>query len=93
MSAKIQDTEHWAYLLLPALKLFHKEVVPLGNLAKLGVHAALEVNEILPCLEGIPRILISLADNLIEMSHGNFSHERFLNRSTEYSLHASISSL
>ena len=56
-------------LLLPALELFDKVVVPLGDLVELCVHAALEVNEVLPCLKRVARVLIPLANDLIEMSH------------------------
>ena len=56
-------------LLLPAIKLVHKEVVPLGDFGKLTIHFALEIDEILPCFHGISRVLITLSDDLIEMAH------------------------
>jgi hypothetical protein len=36
--------------LFPAFELLDEEVVSLGNLSKLGIHATLEVDEILPSL-------------------------------------------
>jgi hypothetical protein len=36
--------------LLPALQLLDEEVVSLGDFAELGIHAALEIDEILPRL-------------------------------------------
>ena len=57
------------HLLLPALQLLDEVVVALADLAELRVHAALEVDEILPSLQGVSRVLVSLTDNLIKMSH------------------------
>lgn len=81
------------YLLLPTLKLFNQEVVPLGDFAKLGIHPTFEVDEILPSLQCIPGVLVSLAHNLIQVAHGNLSHERFLHSATEDGFHAGVSSL
>lgn len=55
--------------MLPAFKFFHEEVIPLSDFAKFCVHAAFEVDEILPGLEGISRVLVPFADNLVEMAH------------------------
>lgn len=85
--------DSWAYLLLPALKFLNEEVVPLGNLAKLGIHATLKVNEILPCLKSISGILIALSDNLVEMSHGNLGHEGFLDCPAKDRFNAGVPSL
>lgn len=57
------------YLLLPGLELLDQEVVALVDLGKLGVHSALEGNKVLPSLHSIARILVALADNLVEMAH------------------------
>lgn len=58
-----------SYLLLPAFKLIHKEVIPLGDFGKLAIHSTLEVDKILPCFHGISRVLIAFSDNFIEMAH------------------------
>ena len=80
-------------LLLPGLQLLNQEVVALGDLAELGVHATLEVDEILPSFHRIARVLVPLTDNFIQMAHGNLGHERLLNRATKDGLHASVASL
>lgn len=77
-------------LLLPALKLLHQVVVALGDLVELGVHATLEVDEVLPRLESISRVLVPLTDNLVEMTHRNLGHEGLLDRAAKHSLEASV---
>jgi hypothetical protein len=79
--------------LLPALKLLHKKVISLGDLSKLGVHATLKVNKILPCFKGIPRILISLPHYFVKMTHGNLCHEGLLYAPAKYGFYTCISSL
>jgi hypothetical protein len=81
------------YLLLPALKLLDKEVISFGNLAELGIHATLEIDEILPRLQGIPGILIALAHNFVKVTHRNLGHKRLLDSPTKDGFHAGISSL
>lgn len=81
MSEKFLDARYKrekTNLLLPGLQLLDQKVVPLGNLGELGVHSPLEVDEILPCLESIPGVLVTFADNLIEMSHRNLGHQWLL---------------
>lgn len=81
------------YLLFPALKLLDKEVVPLRDLAELGIHTTLKVNEILPSLKRIPGVLISLSHNLVQMPHRHLGHERLLDGSAKNGFHAGVSSL
>jgi hypothetical protein len=81
------------HLLLPAFKLLHKEVVSLGDLAKLCIHATFEVDEVLPSFKGIPGILIPLADDFIQVSHRDLGHKWLFNGATEYGFHASVSAL
>ena len=71
-------TKYRTDLLLPALQLLNKVVVSLGNLVELGIHATLKVNEVLPSLQGVTRVLVTLADDLIQMSHRHLSHQRLL---------------
>lgn len=78
------------HLLLPALQLLDEIVVALGNLAELGIHAALEVNKVLPGLESITRVLVALADNLVEVAHGDLGHQRLLDGATEDGLETSV---
>ena len=80
-------------MLLPALELLHKVVVTLGNLGKLGIHAALEVDKVLPRLESVARVLIPLADNLVEMSHRDLCHQGLLDRPTKYGLNSGVPAL
>lgn len=56
-------------LLLPAFQLLHEVVVTLGNFTKLGVHATLQVDEILPGFKSVSRVLVPLADKLVEVPH------------------------
>lgn len=77
-------------LLLPGLELLDQEVVALGNLAELGVHAALEVDEVLPGLHGIARVLVALANDLVEVTHRHLGHQGLLDRTAEDSLHAGV---
>ena len=77
-------------LLLPGLELLDEEVVALGDLADLGVHAALEVDEVLPGLEGVARVLVALADDLVEVAHGDLGHERLLDGAAEEGLDAGV---
>ena len=81
------------YLLFPALEFLDEEVVSLGDFAELGIHATLEIDEILPSLKRIPRVLIPFSNDLIQMSHRHLGHEWLLHRPTENSLHAGVSSL
>jgi hypothetical protein len=81
---------HGTYLLLPILQLIVEVVVPLGHLGQFRVHAALEVDEILPGLLGVARVLVALAHNLVQMSHRNLRHQRLLHRSAEDSLHSTV---
>ena len=77
-------------LLLPGLELLDKEVVALGNLAKLGVHSALEVDEVLPSLHGIAGVLVALTDDLVEVTHRDLGHQGLLDGATEDGLHAGV---
>ncbi|KAH6610285.1 hypothetical protein Trco_000305 [Trichoderma cornu-damae] len=77
-------------LLLPALELLHEVVVPLGDLAELGVHAPLQVDEVLPGLEGIARVLVPLADDLVEVPHRHLGHEGLLDGASEDGLDARV---
>jgi hypothetical protein len=61
-------------LLLPALELLNQEVVSLSDFAKLGIHAALEVDEVLPSFLCVTGVLIALSDDLVEMAHRNLGH-------------------
>ena len=81
------------YLLFPALKFIHEEVIPLRDLSKLAIHSTFEVDEVLPRLHSISRILISLADNFIKMSHRDFSHQWLLGCAAEDCFHARIATL
>jgi hypothetical protein len=81
------------YLLFPALKLLDKEVVSLRDLAKLGIHTTLEVDEVLPCLKRIPGVLISFPNNLIQMPHRDLSHQWLLHSPAKDGFHAGVSSL
>ena len=82
-----------SYLLLPAFKLIHKEIVPLGDLGKLAIHPTLEVDKILPCFHCISRVLIAFSNNFVEMAHGDLGHQWLLDRATEDSFHASVTAL
>jgi hypothetical protein len=79
--------------LFPALQFLNKEVVSLCDLAELGIHSALQVDEILPCLKSIPGILVPFPNNFVKVTHRNFGHEGFLHCPAKYSLHPGISSL
>lgn len=81
------------YLLLPALKLLDQKVISLRDFAKLGIHATLQIDEILPGLERVPRVLIALSDNLVQMPHGDLGHEGLLLRSTKDGLDSRVTSL
>ncbi len=81
------------YLLFPALQLLDKEVVPLGDLTELRIHAALEVNEILPGFECVSGILVPFPDNFVQVSHRDLGHERLLDSSTKNGLHPGVSTL
>ena len=81
------------YLLFPALKLLDKEVVSLRDLAKLGIHATLKVDEVLPSLKRIPGILISFSNNFIQMPHRHLSHEGLLDGPAKNGFHAGVSPL
>lgn len=72
-----------AYLLLPALQLFVEVVVALRDLRQLGVHTALEVDEVLPSLLGVTRVLVPLTNNLVEVPHRHLCHQWLLDRTTE----------
>lgn len=79
--------------MFPALEFVHKEVIPLRDFSKLAIHSTFEVDEILPRLHSISRILISLPDNLIEMSHRDLSHQWLLGCTTENCFHARVATL
>ena len=79
-------------LLLPGLELLDQEVVPLGNLAQLRVHASLQVDIILPGLHGIARVLVALTDNLVEVAHRDLGHERLLDGAAKEGLHTGVAS-
>lgn len=81
------------YLLFPALKLFHQVVVSFGDLGQFRVHAALEVDEILPRFHCITRVLVALPNNLVQMSHRHLRHQWLLHCTTEHSLQSSIAAL
>ena len=82
-----------ANLLLPALKLIHKEVVPLSNFGKLAIHFTFKVDKILPCFHGISRVLVAFSDNLIEVAHRDLRHQRLLHRTTENGFHTKVATL
>lgn len=77
-------------MLLPALQLLVEVVIPLGNLAELRVEAALEVDEVLPGLQGIARVLVALAHDLVEVPHRDLGHQRLLDRPAKHSLQAGV---
>ena len=79
--------------MLPALQFLDKEVVSLGDLAEFCVHSALEIDEVLPSFESIPGILVPLADDLVQVSHGYLGHKGLLNGPTKDSLHAGVTTL
>lgn len=79
-----------AYLLLPALQLLDEVVVPLGDLGKLRLHPPLKVDEILPGLQSIARVLVPLTNNLIKVSHRNLGHQRLLDGSAENGLQPAV---
>jgi hypothetical protein len=81
------------YLLLPGFEFLDKEVVPLGDLGQLGVHASLEVDKVLPGLESISRVLVPFTYNLIEMSHRDLGHQRLLHGATEDGFETGIAAL
>ena len=93
MGGKNDSRGAGTYLLLPCLQLLHQEVVPLRDLGQLGVHAAFEVDKVLPSLEGIPRVLIPFTDNFIEMPHRDLRHQRLLHGASEKGFNPGISSL
>lgn len=74
----------------PALHLLDEVVVPLADLAELGIHPPLEVDEILPSLERVSRVLVTLTDNLVEMPHRNLGHQRLLDRPAKDGLQAGV---
>lgn len=78
------------YLLLPTLELLHQVVVPLGDLVKLGIHAALEIDKVLPSLQGIPGILVPLTNNLVQMAHRHLGHQGLLDRAAEDGFEARV---
>lgn len=80
-------------MLLPALQLLDQIVVTLGNLAKFRVHTSLEVDEVLPSLQSITGVLVSLPNNLVQVSHGDLGHQRLLNGATKDGLDARVSAL
>ena len=55
------------HLLLPVLELLDEKVVALGDLADLGVHAAFGRDKVLPRVLGVARVLVALADDLVEV--------------------------
>lgn len=57
------------HLLFPAFKFFDEEVIPFRDLAKFGIHAPFQINEILPSFQRIPGILIPFSNNLVQVSH------------------------
>ena len=85
--------EDRAHLLLPAFQFLDEEVVSFCDFAKFGIHTTLEVDKILPRLQGISRVLVALADDFIQVSHRHLGHEGFLDGSAKYGLHAGISAL
>ena len=56
-------------LLLPGIELGIQNVVTLGDLDNLGIHTALEVDEILPGLDCVARVVVALTDNFVKMTH------------------------
>jgi hypothetical protein len=82
-----------SHLLFPGLQFFDQEVVAFGDLGQFRVHASLEVDEVLPGLHSIPRVLVALSDDLVEMSHRDLGHERLLHGATEDGLHAGVATL
>jgi hypothetical protein len=81
------------YLLFPALKLLNQEVIPLGNLAKLRIHTALEVDKVLPRLQRITGVLVSLSNDLIEVAHRHLGHQGLLDSPAKHGLDTGIPSL
>jgi len=77
-------------LLLPGLELLDKEVVALGNLAELGVHSSLEVDEVLPSLHSVAGVLVALTDDLVEVTHGDLGHQGLLDGAAEDGLHTGV---
>ena len=81
------------YLLLPAFKLIHKEIVSLSNFGEFAIHPTFEIDKILPCFHGISRVLIAFSDNLVQMAHGDFRHQWLLDRASKDSFHTSMTAL
>jgi len=65
-------------LAFECVELLFEEVVTLVDLRQLGVHTAFEVDEVLPGIQSLPRILVALPLQLIEVSHGNLGHQWLL---------------
>ena len=80
-------------LLLPALKLLDQEVVSLSNLTELAVQALLEVDEVSPGFLCVTRVLVALADNLVQVAHRHLSHQWLLDGASKYGLHSSVAAL
>lgn len=78
------------YLLLPALQLLVEVVVALRDLRELGVHTTLQVDKVLPSLLGITRVLVPLANDLVEVPHRDLRHQRLLNSTAENGLDATV---
>lgn len=57
---------------------------------QLGVHAALEVDVVLPGLDGIARVLVPFADNLVEMAERNLGHQGLLDGAAKEGLDAGV---
>ena len=85
-------TKSW-YLLLPAFKLIHEEIIPLCDFGKFTIHPTFEIDKILPCFHGISRVLIAFSDDFIEMAHGDLRHQWLFDRASEDSFHTGITAL
>ena len=80
-------------MLLPALELFHEEVVSLRDLGDFCIHSTLEVDVVLPSFDSITRVLIALSNNLVKMSHRDLGHQRLLDGTTKDGLDAGVAAL
>jgi len=80
-------------LLSPTFELFHEEIVSLCDFTEFGVHAALEVDVILPSLNCVTGVLVPLANDFVEVTGGDLCHQWLLSRAAEDLFDARIATL
>ena len=83
----------WTHLLLPALQFLNQEIVSFGDFAELGVHATLEIDQVLPSLQSIPGILIPFTHDFIKVSHRYLGHKWLLNGTAKDGFDPCVSTL